>query len=291
MEELVCGEIRRFVVESPDNRFPEAGERYFDEPLVGFAAADDPLFFDYKRIIGGFHLTPAEIMAASLGEEGGAPATVICWALPITLRTRESNRRESRFPSREWAETRSRGEQFNALLRRHLVVWLTGRGYRAVAPQLSPVWQEYADTPVGIASTWSERHAAYAAGLGTFSLNDALITPRGIALRLGSVITDLALTPSVRPYPDHHHNCLFHREGSCGLCIGRCPVRALSLQGHDKARCRAYVYEELPKAVGGLYGVPATGCGLCQTRVPCEGTIPPGMGDCSRIPVQPIDPI
>jgi len=39
---------------------------------------------------------------------------------------------------------------------------------------------------VGPASSWSERHAAYAAGLGTFSLNDALITPKGIAHRLGS---------------------------------------------------------------------------------------------------------
>src|SRR6266702_3298503 len=136
MEELVRGEIRRFVAESPANRFPEGGKRYFDDPLVGFAAADDPLFADYKRIIGDFHLTPAEIMAGSPGKDAGAPATVICWALPITRRTRELNRRESRFPSREWAETRSRGEQFNTLLRRHLVAWLTGRGYLAVAPQL-----------------------------------------------------------------------------------------------------------------------------------------------------------
>jgi epoxyqueuosine reductase QueG len=275
MDELVRGEIRRFVAESPEGRFPESGERYFDEPLVGFAAADDPLFADYKRIIGDFHLTPAEIMTGTLGSEGGEPATVICWVLPVTRKTRESNRRESRLPSREWAQTRSRGEQLNALLRRHLVGWLADRGYRAVAPQLSPVWQEYADTPAGIASSWSERHAAYAAGLGTFSLNDALITPRGIAHRLGSVVTDLILAPSERPYPDRRHNCLFFREGTCGLCIGRCPVGALSPQGHDKARCREFVYGEAPRAVGDLYGVPATGCGLCQTGVPCEAAIPP----------------
>ncbi len=276
MERTVADEIRRFVNESPANRFPQGERRYFDEPLVGFAAAGDPLFADYKGIIGSFHLTPAELTEQTPGCEGVRAATVISWVLPVTQSTRESNRRENRWPSREWALTRNNGEALNGALRRHLVAFLEGRGHRAVAPQLSPVWQEFADTPVGIASTWSERHAAYAAGLGTFSLNDALITPRGIAHRLGSVITDLRLTPSGRPYPGPRHNCLWYREGTCGACIGRCPVGALSREGHDKARCRDYVYGEAPRAVAERYGVPSVGCGLCQTRVPCEGGIPHG---------------
>ena len=277
MEQTIIAEIRRFVAESPANRFPGSIEPYWDEPLVGFAAAGDPLFTDYKRIIGNFHLTPNELVTAAPEGEPWQPATVICWSLPVTRPTRESNRRETRVPSRQWAETRSFGEQFNGALRRQMVAWLTGRGYRAVAPQLSPAWKEFSDTPVGIASTWSERHAAFAAGLGTFSLNDALITPKGIAHRLGSVITDLVLTPSGRPYPDHRHNCLWYREGTCAACVGRCPVGAITRDGgHDKTRCRAYVYEELPREVGERYNVPATGCGLCQTKVPCEGCIPPG---------------
>ena len=278
MEQIIMEEIRRFAAESPANRFPDSTGRYFDEPLVGFAAADDPLFADYKRIIGPFHLTPRELAAAAPEGDPWRPATVICWVLPVTKETRESNRKESRVPSRQWAETRSFGEQFNSLLRKHLVAWLTGQGHRAIAPQLSPAWKEYADTPVGIASAWSERHAAYAAGLGTFSLNDALITPQGIAHRLGTVITDLVLAPSGRTYPDYRHNCLWHREGTCGACVGRCPVGAITREGgHDKTRCRAYVYEELPREVGEISGVPSTGCGLCQTRVPCEGVIPSSM--------------
>jgi len=58
MEQRVREEIRRFVQESEENRFPGRGERYFDEPLVGYAAADDPLFAEYKRTIGPFHQTP-----------------------------------------------------------------------------------------------------------------------------------------------------------------------------------------------------------------------------------------
>jgi len=275
MEDSIRTELGRFVRESPDNRFPDSDEPYFDEPLVGFAVADDPIFSDYKRIIGEFHRTPHEVMTGVLGEAGRA-VSVISWILPITRQTRESNRREAMYPSRAWAQTRNFGEQFNAALRRYLVAWLEGHGQQAVAPQLAVNWQEHRATPVGIASTWSERHAAYAAGLGTFSLNDALITPRGIAHRCGSVVTDLPLAPSPRTYPHFRHNCLFHREGSCGLCIGRCPVGALSREGHDKTLCSQYVYGTVVSAVGEQFGVQHTGCGLCQTKVPCEGQIPTG---------------
>ncbi|MBT0652412.1 epoxyqueuosine reductase [Geomobilimonas luticola] len=268
MEERIGEEIRRFVAESQGNRFPDDSGPYFDEPLVGFAAAADPLFSDYKKIIGDFHLMPSELLDGA--------ATVIVWVLPVTAATRMTNRLESDWPSRKWALTRSHGETLNGTLRRHLVAHLEGLGHQAVAPQYSPAWKEFADTPVGIASTWSERHAAYAAGLGTFSLSDGLITERGIAHRVGSVITTLTLSPTHRTAPDHRHNCLWYREGSCGICIGRCPVGAITFAGHDKPRCREFVYGAAPREVSERYGVQQTGCGLCQTRVPCEAAVPRG---------------
>jgi epoxyqueuosine reductase len=273
MDGLIFDEITRFVLTDEGNRVSDGG-RYFDDPLVGFAAADDPLFVQYKTIIGDFHLTPYE-MSAQDGE-GWIPRTVICWILPIVQSTRESNRKESLYPSRLWAHTRNHGEAFNAALRRHLVASLTSAGHRALAPQLHSAWKELPETPVGRASTWSERHAAYAAGLGTFSLNDALITPAGIAHRCGTVITDMEITPSPRNYLDHRSNCLYFSEGTCGACIERCPVGALSKNGHDKSLCCSYVYGDIPKQVAALYQVTHTGCGLCQTRVPCEGKIPAG---------------
>lgn len=273
MEDQIRTEIIRFIRESPQNRFPDSSEPYFDEPLVGFSAAGDQLFVDYKSIIGDFHQTPQEVMENALGTDGRA-ASVISWILPVTKATRESNRREEQYPSRAWAQTRFFGEQLNGALRRHLVAWLEERGQQAVAPQYAASWKEFSDTPVGIASSWSERHAAYVAGLGTFSLNDALITPKGIAHRCGSVITDLLLAPSERPYPDHRHNCLYFRDGSCGRCITRCPVGALSEKGHDKTKCSQYVYKTVVEAVSERFGTAQTGCGLCQTKVPCEGGIP-----------------
>ena len=268
MEELIQSQIVDFINNHPGNRLPGSETPYFDQPLVGFSSASDPIFTDYKKIIGPFHLLPAELLPEA--------QSIISWILPISLPIQESNRKEHELPSREWALTRFHGEAINAALRRHLVSWLESRGHKAVAPQYSPLWQEFSDTPVGIASTWSERHGAYAAGLGTFSLSDGFVTVRGIAHRTGSVITDLPLVPTPRTAPDHLHNCLYHRDGSCGACIGRCPVGAITKAGHDKPRCRELVYGTVPETLFGLYGVPQTGCGLCQTKVPCEAMIPPG---------------
>jgi epoxyqueuosine reductase len=279
MEGVIREEIRRFVLESPDNRFPESDEPYFDEPLIAFGSANDPLFTAYKEIIGDFHLTPAEIMKSIYGEGAGEARTVICWVLPVTSATRESNRREEKVPSRRWALTRAYGERFNNQLRMYVVDMLRFVSAQAVAPLLSGMWRPEMDPKGGLSSTWSERHAAYAAGLGTFSLSDGFITERGIAHRCGSVLTDVGISPSPRNYADHLGNCLYFRDGSCGVCIRRCPAGAISLQGHDKERCKAYVYGELRGAVGELYGVMETGCGLCQTRVPCESCNPVGSGE------------
>ena len=268
MEKAIREEIVRFVMTSAENLQEDGIAPYFGEPLVGFAAADDRLFTEYKKIIGAFHLTPDELLPEASG--GG---TVISWVLPVTEATRASNRLENRFPSRAWARTRHFGEELNCSLRRHVVGYLQRKGHRALAPQLSERWKPV-DAPDGPASSWSERHAAYAAGLGTFSLNDALITPKGIAHRLGSVITDLKLSPTPVTAAHYRWNCLRFRDGSCGVCINRCPVGALSDAGHDKEICRDYVYGTVPRTVGEKYGVTATGCGLCQVRVPCEEQIP-----------------
>ncbi|MEZ4601016.1 MAG: epoxyqueuosine reductase [Syntrophotaleaceae bacterium] len=274
MDQVIREEIRSFVRASPDNRFAGSNRPYFDEPLVGYAAAEDPLFSEFKKIIGDFHLTPGEVLHNASGCREEEAKTVICWVLPISEATRRSNRQEKKMPSREWAMTRSHGERFNNLLRIYVTNLIHSIGAIVASPLLTGLWRPVKDPRIGMASTWSERHAAYAAGLGTFSLNDGFITDRGIAHRCGSVVTDLEITASPRTCADPWSNCLYHRNGSCGLCVHRCPAGAISLEGHDKEKCQAYVYGELRQTAGPLYGVMETGCGLCQTGVPCEARVP-----------------
>lgn len=280
MKEILHKKISELVENDPGNR-DENGTRYFEAPLIGFASGSDELFARYKSIIGPFHWTPAEVLEQAFGgvaESGKRSSekfegTVICWILPITRNVRLSNRKETTFPSRLWGRTRNFGEHFNNTVRQTVMDFLSGRGFKAAAPMLLEEWGHVPDYRNRIASRWSERHAAYAAGLGTFSINDGMITERGIAHRIGTVVTDLVLRPDQKPYSDYRENCLLCRGQKCGKCIDRCPVNAISANGHDKELCRAHC-DESSRIKGKEYGVTITGCGLCQTKVPCEASIP-----------------
>lgn len=151
-----------------------------------------------------------------------------------------------------------------------MVKLLTEKGYLAVAPMLQPYFKIVQhDKEKNFYSNWSERHIAFAAGLGTFSLSDGFITERGIAHRCGSVVTDLVLPPSPRTTKNHYANCLFYINQKCRACIVRCPAGAITEKGHDKVKCNDYIKQD----IGYLkqeYNVGVAGCGLCQTKVPCE---------------------
>lgn len=277
MKDFLIEEIEK-VYEASELNTREDGGRYFDRPLIGFASADDSLFLEFKEAVGPFHQTPQELLEKKFGFFGWQGGTVISWILPTNEKVRVSNAEEADLPSRLWAHTRNFGERLNVELRQSIASFLLEAGHRALAPQLLEEWKELDIPGSGPASTWSERHVAYAAGLGTFSLSDGLITERGIAHRCGSVVTDLIIPPSPRPYASHTENCPFCTEGKCGVCIRRCPVGAITEKGHDKIKCRDYTYGTIPEEVGAQYGVSIAGCGLCQTKVPCESKIPGHRG-------------
>lgn len=268
--------ISEFVARSPENSLKnKANEKAWDEPLVGFSSGADPLYSFYKQDIGSFFLTPLEWFEVSFPEMevSAEDLTVISWILPQTDTTKKEHRRPREMPTDRWARARIYGEEFNRLLRSHVVETLKKEGCQAVAPMLSPHWKIETSEKYGFASSWSERHAAYAAGLGTFGLCDGLITPKGKAMRAGSAIANIRIQPSERTYEDRHAYCLYYAEGTCMQCVARCPVGAISEAGHDKRKC-AKRLQKTRRYVEETYGFKGYGCGLCQTGVACESGIP-----------------
>jgi epoxyqueuosine reductase len=281
--------IKAYVANSPENRLPAYdNDLLVGEPLIGFADGNDPIFHEFKKkgIIGAFHFTPEEAFSTYLkrqqknvGDKKPHALSVVSIIFTATRKTRLSNRPETVMGSPRWQYAFDRGITFMEDTLKHLVSRLEALGYQAVAPMYTRpllfLWQ----LPDGPTSDWSEKHIAYAAGLGTFGLNGGIITTRGAALHCGSVITDVALTPTPRAYDNYLAHCLYFRNGSCGRCIERCPSGAISERGYDSRKCFFYHEVDLPRISKNLGREPEGGdhppvCSLCQTKVPCENRIP-----------------
>ena len=279
--QFVEREIKECVRTNPGNRLSFVDDYVmWAEPLVKFADGDDPLFNQYKTIIAPTHLTPREALAKAYDkkpEDLHGRLSVISWILPAAEGSRMSNRVETKVPGRLWSHTRWYGEEFNGTLRNYVVELLSSMGYMAAAPFMQPYFKTYANEK-GPYSNWSERHAAYAAGHGTFSLSDGFITEVGIAHRVGNVVTDLELPTSPRTATGPYANCLFDAGVNCRACIIRCPADAISEKGHDKIKCQQYLrdigYSSEALKDGYINETSVAGCGLCQTKVPCESQNP-----------------
>jgi epoxyqueuosine reductase QueG len=162
---------------------------------------------------------------------------------------------------------------------KRLQQYILEQGYEAVVPQQDERWWQNAEaTVVGpdgrlrriYSTNWSERHAAFGAGLGTFSLTGNFITEKGTAGRLVSLVTSAPIKGEKAfllrsDLPGIYDNCTL-----CGACKKRCPVGAIPDEPGTKIilTCRTFM-GRVSKA-----RTPLWGCGLCQAAIPCEHTNP-----------------
>jgi len=276
--------IKNKIESHPENSFeyPFYGERIFDTPLVGFVRGNDPIFNQYKKIIGPHHYTPEEIMAWQAGKNGmpAPPAeelSVVSIVMPIRKQTKQDNAKEKDWPAERWAQTRLSGELFSQLFVREIISEIMDHGVLAIAPDVTPMFNKKRYPDVGWASPWSHRHVAYAAGLGTFGIQDFFITEKGCAHRLSSFVVHRKLTPNRQRPEDIHAYCLHYQGKKCLVCKKRCPVDAISSEsGHDKETCYQRVAASTKYCLKN-YHIFIYGCGLCSTGVPCESRIPKGL--------------
>ncbi len=240
------------------------GIRFFDAPLIGCTSAFDPIFSKMKSdpVIYGERLKlPEEWMSGA--------KSVISFFLPYTDEIKESSRGEVELPPAEWLHARIEGQAFLLKACKALADYIESQGFRTLIPALSDDFSSHRDDerasrgePLFV-SNWSERHAAFAAGLGTFGLAKNLITEKGACGRFGSIITDAPLEITPREYSDPYEYCNF-----CGACAARCPVSSIGALEKNTGVCAQFVQK-----TGKLFA-PRYGCGRCQIGVPCEKRIP-----------------
>ena len=284
--------ISEWVRTCPENCLPDYSmQPVFDAPLVGVADGDDPLFDVFRSVVSSQHMMPRTLLRTQGTPESALKQIrVIVWALPFTKNIRRSNEGRSE-PSKLYSLARNNGEALNCGLRDHVAQIIREDEWAAVSPITVPEYGVFRSHNHVFASTWSERHVAFAAGLGQFGLSAALITPVGSHVRFGSVLTNMPLPVTARLNDDYRASCLTSSGEACGKCIDRCPVGAISPEGHDKEKCytmrQAVRRHHMDSYMHSLSMIPveivksgerkqgySLGCALCQCGVPCEGTNP-----------------
>jgi epoxyqueuosine reductase QueG len=278
------------------NRLPEryGGGRIFDTPLIGVSAGDDPIFERYKEVVALEHLTPVEMWVASgLPHERDLAARlrILSIVFPYVSRIREESANATVMPAESYCVGRNYANEFMNDVLKQTVKFFENQGCRAVAGMLSPAFRLITkQDPVRIYSVWSERHMAFAAGLGTFSLHEGLITDAGCNIRVTSVITDAPLEVTPRMSDEPYANCLYYAKGACRECEERCPADGvIGDEGHDKIKCYMYGRVVEKEMVGRLSSILKphrrnvnnevivsypVGCAFCQFGVPCTDTNP-----------------
>ncbi len=133
---------------------------------------------------------------------------------------------------------------------------LEDKGYRALP--IPAAYPRINKLPAGVLS---HRHAAVAAGLGEFALNNLLTTEEyGSRVRLVSIVTEADLDPDE---PCTTSLCTDRRK-SCDLaCVKSCPTGSLTADGRiDKIKCLHYQEQIMPWSAAELR------CGLCLASCP-----------------------
>ncbi len=222
-------ELAEFIIATIKREVGEADVTIgYREPLIGFAAADDPRFADLRRLAEPTHMMPQDLLPGA--------RSVVSFFLPFDPQVVEANAQHRERVAHEWAvayvETNALIEHITA----HLIELLGERGVRAAA---EPPTNNF--DPVTLSSRWSHKSVAVIAGLGSFGLHHMVITDSGCAGRFGSLVIDADL-PIIPHEPKER--CLYFRDGSCLECIFRCPVGALDENGDmDRQRCWARCLE------------------------------------------------
>jgi ferredoxin len=254
--------LTELVRSDPRNALPEGNNiPIWDPPVVGVAAADDPIFETLKKpgVVGPIHESPDYWLAGA--------KSVISFFLPFTREVKKSYDWKSALPSLEWVSSRQNGEVFVNVARRAVARLVEQHGGTATVPNLQEHYRA-----VNMLPMWSERHVAFIAGIGTFGLHAGFISEKGVAGRIGSVVTDLELAPTPRPYTEVYEYCPWFSDGSCGVCIPRCPVKAIDDKGKDHMICRTNGALNIGPAFK-EWGYHA--CGHCSIHLPCMSGIPP----------------
>lgn len=224
-------------------------------PVVGIADALDTDFQELSEKVVPGHFMPSEILKSA--------KRVVVIFVPFTKEVVDSNTGGD-FSSELWDIAYDVTNEMLGALNKYLCGYLSEQGYASTG-EIPPV--ELGERPV--ISHWSHRHLGRIAGVGTFGINNMMITEKGCAGRMTSFVTEaeLNVTPKMK-----EEQCLAKRNGTCRQCMERCPLGAITETENgftlDKSKCVYQVYDRKKQIAPEISG--GTECGKCSCGVYCS---------------------
>lgn len=239
--------IKEYVKTYSENNDTETN---WEEPLIAYANAEDPLFLEMKKVVHPNHSMPKDFLEGT--------QTVISYFIPFKEEIVRSNI-SGKLASRTWAKAYIETNKLIGDLNYYIYYILKNMG---VDSAIIPANYNYSEKE--LLSQWSQRHVAFIAGLGKFGTNNMLITKKGCSGRFGSIVTTLKIQPTKRSEEEY---CLHKYNGSCKKCISNCTTGALKVNSFDRNKCyevcivNANRYSDF-----GFCDV----CGKCTVNIPCS---------------------
>jgi len=225
--------------------------KYWKVPIIKIISANNKKLKSLKSSVSAEHLLPDDILPDA--------KSIISFFIPFTENIVNSNI-EGKMASKEWVTGYIKTNDLIKIINGNIESLMIKNGYKAGK---IPATHNF-DTEK-LTSNWSHRHIAYIAGIGTFGINNMLITKNGCCGRLGSIIINYEFN-EYKQIPKVKEKCLNKFNGSCGICQKKCIINAYE-NSYNRFKCYEQCLKNAEKHKNIGYG---DVCGKCLAGIPCS---------------------
>jgi epoxyqueuosine reductase QueG len=227
--------------------------KMWKEPIIEIISANNEKLKILKKSVSLEHFMPYNILPDA--------KSIICFFIPFQENIVKSNIKGT-MASEEWAKAYIKTNDLIKTINDNIEILMGKNGYKA--GKISATTHNF--DVKKIISNWSHRHIAYIAGIGTFGVNNMLITKNGCCGRFGSIIINYELN-KYKQVNEIKEKCLNKLNGTCGVCRKKCAVNAYENGIFNRHRCYEQCLENAKYHEKIGY---ADVCGKCLVGLPCS---------------------
>jgi epoxyqueuosine reductase QueG len=192
------------------------------ESIIEIISANDEKLKKLKESVSLEHFMPYDILPDA--------KSIICFFIPFHENIVKSNIKGT-MASEEWTKAYIKTNDLIKTISDNIEKLMEKNGYKT-----GKIPATHNFDAKKLISNWSHRHIAYIAGIGTFGINNMLITKNGCCGRFGSIIINYELN-EYKQVNEIKEKCLNKLNGTCGVCRKKCIVNAYENGIFNRHRC------------------------------------------------------